>query len=139
MDVPIPQQEFLATIAAQLTFGPLVEGAAAVLVSDSSTSVHVLDHDGANLPQMQHLHLVSLAPPLPQCFSHARHGFGESNPAADFASRGRFAELAELAAQLGVRLTRLPVPAVFDAILREFHAVFPDRIPRKQPERLARP
>jgi hypothetical protein len=84
---------------------------------------------------MQHLHLVSLAPPLPQCFSHVRHGYGESNPAADFASRGRFAELAELAAQLGVRLTRLPVPAVFDVILREFHAAFPDRVPRTQPER----
>jgi len=107
----------------------------AVLGSDSSTSIHVLDHDGANSPQMQHLHLVSLAPPLPQCFSHARHGYGEPNPAAAFAPRGRFAELAALAAQLGVRLVRLPVPAVFDAILREFHAAFPDRVPRKQPER----
>ena len=90
MDVPIPQQEFLATIAAQLTFAQLFEGAAAVLVSDSSTSVHVLDHDGANSPQMQHLHLVSLRQTAPQCFSHARHGYGESNPAADSASRSRF-------------------------------------------------
>ena len=70
---------------------------------------------------------------MPQCFAHARHGYGESNPAADFASRGRFAELAELAAQLGVRLARLPVPDMFDVILREFHAAFPDRPPRKQP------
>jgi hypothetical protein len=50
---------------------------------------------------MQHLHLVSLAPPLPQCFSHVRHGFEESNPAADFASRGRFAQLAEMLRRIG--------------------------------------
>jgi hypothetical protein len=57
----IPQLEFLAVIAAQLTFRRLVGSAPMMLLTDSETSFHVLDHDGAQHPHMQHLHLEYLA------------------------------------------------------------------------------
>ena len=57
---PIPQLEFLAVIAAKLTFRRLVGSAPMMLLTDSETSFHVLDHDGARHEHMQYLHLVYL-------------------------------------------------------------------------------
>jgi hypothetical protein len=121
---PIPQQEFLAIIAGKLTFGPIIGSARAELTSDSKTSVDVITNDGAHSEQMQWLQLASEAPSIPQCFAHTRHGFGECNPLADFASRGRFAELRELSAQLGLSARELVVPPEFTVILERFRDRF---------------
>ena len=124
---PIPQQEFLAIVAGKLTFGPIIGAALAELTSDSKTSVDVISNDGAHSEQMQWLQVASEAPAVPQCFAHTRHGFGECNPLADFASRGRFAELHELSSQLGISARELEVPPEFTVILERFRDRFGER------------
>ena len=114
----IPQLEFLAIIAATLLFRPLLAGAVAVLVTDSITSFHVIANDGAHSPEMQFLHLelqrIIGAQPV---FAETRHGYGETNPCADLASRGRLKELHELCAQLGVTPLRADLPSEFAEIV----------------------
>jgi hypothetical protein len=52
------------------------------------------------------------------------HVYGDGNPAADMASRGRFRDLALLCAQLGVHAERVPVPAAAMAFLASVRAAF---------------
>jgi hypothetical protein len=55
----------------------------------------------------------------PPIFSETRHGYGETNPCADFASRGRFRELYELCSQLGVTPSRVAIlPEFMDTLAR---------------------
>ena len=119
---PIPQLEFLAVIAAKITFRRLVSEAPMMLLTDSETSFHVLDHDGARHEQMQHLHLEYLA--SGGTFNGASHTYGDANPFADFASRGRIDELRELAAQHGTRARELLVPDEFADVLARFRDQF---------------
>ena len=120
---PIPQLEFLAIIAAQLTCLPLVTGTRTMLVTDSETSFNVLNNDGAHHPQMQHLHREYLSAGK-RVFDGHRHVYGDGNPFADLASRGRIDELRELAAQHGIRARELPVPPEFLSILQRFRRRF---------------
>ena len=140
---PIPQQEMLATIAGQFTFSGPIAGARSVLTTDSKTSHDVIDHDGAHSAQMQWLHLESLRPTTPQCFSFVRHGRGDSNPGADYASRGLFDKLFELSAQLHVTARRLEVPSAFSDILVRFRDAFGARYacdaPTARPRTLGTP
>ena len=118
LDHPIPQLEFLAVIAAKLTFCRLVGAASMMLLTDSETSFHVLDHDGARHEHMQRLHLEYLAGG--DVFDGANQTYGDSNPCADLASRGRIKELLELAVQHGIRARELFVPDEFVEVLSRF-------------------
>ena len=85
-------------------------GASNALRSDALSSLSILEHDSAWSPEMQLIYaetrkLSAYATLAPRIV--ASHVFGEANPAADFASRGMFCELAELCAALGVAPTRL--------------------------------
>ena len=122
---PIPQLEFLAVIAAKLTFRRLVGSAPMMLLTDSETSFHVLDHDGARHEHMQYLHLVYLLDG--GAFDGAAHTYGDANPFADFASRGRLNELHELAAQHGIQARELLVPDAFVEVLARFRDSFGPR------------
>ncbi len=112
------QLEFLAIIATKLTFRRLVGAAPMMLLTDSETSFHVLDHDGAHHEHMQHLHPEYLAGG--DVFDGAAHSYGDSNPFADLASRGRIEALLELAAQHGIRARELFVPDEFVEVLSRF-------------------
>ena len=57
-------------------------------------------------------------------FGAITHLYGEMNPFADLASRGRLDELKSLAAQPGIRTTRLPVPEKLMSLLGSFRARF---------------
>ncbi len=65
-------------------------------LADYETSLHVFDHDSARKEHMQHLHLEYFA--NGGVSDGAAYTYGDSNPFADFASRGRLDELHELAA-----------------------------------------
>jgi hypothetical protein len=129
---PIPQQEMLAIILGEMLFGPIIVGALVQchLSSDSKTSVDVLTNDGAHTEQMQFLHEHYTG----KIFASVAHVFGEANPQADFASRGRFDELFELAAQLGVSPRRLEVPPVFIFCLEAFRERFGPRYAVPKPQ-----
>ena len=121
----IPQLEFLAIIAAAIAYRNTLAGATAVLVTDSITSFHVIHNNGARSAEMQwlHLELKRVIGRVP-IFAETRHGYGETNPAADLASRGRLAELRELCEQVGVQPIEIDLPEEFHAILRRFRARF---------------
>jgi hypothetical protein len=121
----IPQLEFLAIIASAICFGPALTGAASVLVTDSDTCFRVLSNDGAHAPEMQWLHLEFFRTAATAAvFSEVRHGYGETNPCADLASRGRLRELHELCSQLGITPTRISLSPAFASILARFLTTF---------------
>ena len=124
LGVPIVQLEFLAIILGHMLFLPLVGDGHAVLMTDSETSAKIAANDGARTPMTQWLHeqLISLLPA--RSFDAITHLYGEMNPFADLASRGRLPELVALAQQLGIRTTRLEPPSAFDALLAAFRARF---------------
>jgi len=117
----IPILEFLAAICAALAFRPLIGGARAVLVTDPETCSKAIRNDGAHTANMQFLHgEFDAAQGADSTFSSVAHGYGEVNPFADLASRGRLQELHELCAQHGIRASRLPAPPEFLAVLDRF-------------------
>ena len=107
-----------------MLFLPLVGDGHAVLMTDSETSAKIAANDGARTSMTQWLHeqLISLLPA--RSFDAITHLYGEMNPFADLASRGRLPELVALAQQLGIRTTRLETPPAFDALLAAFRARF---------------
>ena len=123
---PIPQLEFLATVCAVIVFRALIGRARAMLVTDSETSFNVLDHDGAHSEEMQFIHVEferaksTSSPSGSTCFDGVRHSYGEANPFADLASRGRLAELLALCRQHGFAPVVRTVPADFDDVLARF-------------------
>ncbi|MFZ9087199.1 MAG: hypothetical protein ACO3C6_11785, partial [Steroidobacteraceae bacterium] len=126
---PIPQLEFLAIIAATIVFREVLDGALAVLVTDSITCQLVICNNSAHADEMMWLHreLLSVIGDRP-VFAETRHGYGETNPCADLASRGRLAELTALCGQLGVKPIRRPMPAQqFQDILHRFRGRFGKR------------
>ena len=125
---PIPLLEFLGIVAAAICLPAVLLGAPAVLITDSITCALAINHDSAHTEEMQWLHMAFLAANGPtETLAEVRHGYGETNPGADLPSRGRLAELAELGRQLGVRLTRLPTPPAFDAVVGRFLRRFGER------------
>jgi len=125
---PIPQLEFLAVILGLMVFRPIAGLCRCVNVTDSETTFNVVDHDGANNEQMQWLHVeYEKASVEVGAFDQLRHGFGETNPFADLASRGRLRELYALARQMGIAVTRLPIPLAFQSVLDRFVAEFGER------------
>ena len=144
LGVPIVQLEFLAIILGHMVFLPIVAGGRAVLMTDSETSSKITDNDGAHTAMTQWLHDRLLYQQTSSKFDAITHLYGEMNPFADLASRGRLDELKALAAQLGIRTTRLPVPEQFMSLLDSFRTRFgpmpaqPDALrARVRPERNA--
>ena len=107
---PIPVLEFLAIVAAAFVFPKILCGAPTVLVTDSLPSSMAFNNDGAHTEEMQwvHLELIS-ATAASQVFAATRHGYGETNPCVDLASRGRLAELHELYKAIGDRRPAPPL------------------------------
>jgi hypothetical protein len=125
---PIPVLEFLAIVAAAVVFPLILCGARAVLVTDSLTSSLAINNDGAHTDEMQWVHtkLIEITAATP-VFAATRHGYGETNPCADLASRGRLEELHELCAQLGVTPRRLEMPPAFSDLFLLFRSTFGPR------------
>jgi integrase len=125
---PIVQLEFLGIILAHMTFSPIVGKARHVLVTDSETSWKIIVNDSARKDETQWLHEALLRVKASHgCFDQIRHGYGETNPFADLASRGRLRELIDLAKQMGIKTTRLPIPSKFLSLLDAFKAEFGPR------------
>jgi hypothetical protein len=92
------------------------------------TSHLILVNDAAHTDQTQFLHLEFLrANTLKNGelrVRGTRHVFGESNPFADFASRGRISELHLLAEQMGIKSMEIPPAEEFYAVLDRFRERF---------------
>jgi hypothetical protein len=132
----IPQLEFLAIIAATILYRSTLAGSMAVLVTDSLTSRDVINNFGARCPETQWLHseLLRVLGGVP-VFAETRHGYGETSPCADLASRGRLHELHDLCAQLDVQPVRLDLPEEFIDILHRFRVRFGPKFARPGAER----
>jgi len=125
---PIVQLEFLGNILGVMVFRLIVGLGRGVLVTDSETTSKILDNDGARTEQTQWLHeAFERTCATFGAFDQHRHGHGETNPFADLSSRGRLREMFALAAQMGIKVTRLPVPPAFLALLDDFRTEFGQR------------
>ena len=125
---PIPQLELLGIICATYVFADATAGCLTDLISDSDTSVKVISNDGAHHPEMQWLHLeYDTSNARHRTVDGVRHARGDLNAPADLASRGRLPELLSLAAHLGIKPVRLPVPDGFLDVLRRFEAAHGSR------------
>ena len=125
---PIVQLEFLGIILGHMVFAPLLRVGRGILVTDSETSWKIIANDGAHTDETQWIHdqFVSTCG-NGTSFSKVVHGYGETNPYADLASRGRLRELFALARQMGITATRLDIPTAFIDLLAAFKARFGPR------------
>jgi hypothetical protein len=125
---PIAQLEFLGNILGVMVFRPIVGLGRGVLVTDSETTYKILDNDGARTEQTQWLHeAFERTCAVFGAFDQHRHGHGETNPFAYLSSRGRLRAMYALAAQMGIKVTRLPVPPAFLALLDNSRTEFGQR------------
>jgi hypothetical protein len=117
----IAQLEFLGSILGVIVFRHIVGLGRGVLVTDSETAFKILDNDGARTEQTQWLHeALERKCAVFGAFDQHRHGYDKTNPFADLSSRGRLRAMYALAAQMGINVTRLPVPPAFLALLCDF-------------------
>lgn len=119
--IPIPPLELAAAginvMIAEPSIGP---AAAATMYCDSSTSVSVLENDSARAPLMQFIHEAVRNFPEFQRLNgrlFATHLFGEGNPFADCASRGKYELLTQLCANIRVTAMRVDIPPAALAFL----------------------
>jgi hypothetical protein len=125
---PIVQLEFPGNILGVMVFRPIVGLGRGVLVTDSETASKILDNDGARTEQAQWLlEAFERTCAIFGAFDQHRHGHGETNAFADLSSRGRLKEMFAFAAQMGVRVTSLPVPPALLALLGDLRTEFGQR------------
>jgi hypothetical protein len=128
LDMPIVLLEFIAFAINFIVFEPWLIGVPVVARSDSLGSVQIFTRLSARTHALQAAHGLLLALPAFAAVSRTlmgvEHLYGDGNPAADMASRGRFRDLALLCAQLGVHAERVPVPAAATAFLASVRAAF---------------
>ena len=126
--IPIAPLEFATWGVAVLTYERYVSGHPVALFSDSLTSTDAIANDSHTSELMQYIahRLFELPSFRALCATGLTvgHLYGEANPLADAPSRGKFALLHELCAQMGIPARRLEVPQQardFFADIRRFH------------------
>jgi hypothetical protein len=132
---------FLAVIFAGLMFGKFLATTSTDLMTVSMISHLILINNAAYPDQTQFLHLEFLrANTLKNgelLVQSTRHVFGESNPFADFASRGQISELHLLAEQMGIKTLESPPAEEFHAVLDRFSERFGHKPSTVKPRRPA--
>ena len=112
--LPIVVLELIAAVVNLQTFAPRLRAARRVIWEvDALAAQMALRRGGAHSADLQVVHEELLALPVFVHMRHrlvCRHTFGEGNPAADAASRGKHAFLRTLCERLGVREHRIEVP-----------------------------
>jgi site-specific DNA-cytosine methylase len=113
--LPIVALEFLAWLVSFIVFYRHIRHHIGIaLCSDSHTSLQVVSKNAAHSPLMQTLHSMLLDTSEFQQLKHkllVGHVYSEGNTLSDHDSRGKYAECRLIAAQLGIRLRTLPIPA----------------------------
>ena len=115
--------EFSAVCLAVVIFCPLLEGLPAIGRIDAKVVSYIMQRSSASSTIMQFIHSWLLGRPEMELPSQLEfeHCFGESNVAADAASRGEHETLEQLAAHLRVRLRRIDVEVLARELLDAMH------------------
>ena len=112
--LPIVVLELIAAAVNVIVFAPTLRDAARVVLEIDALSAQLVLRAGrAHSADLQIVHEEMLKLPEFCGLRHrlvVRHTFGEANPAADAASRGKHAFLHALCARLGVRARRMALP-----------------------------
>ena len=115
--------EMLASCFSSLIFRKLVgEEAKLTLQTDATAAISTLVRETERSEVLVYAHhRVLREEPLRNSLrlTDLGHLFGDANIGADLASRGKWRELEQLARQLRLRLTRLPVPPLLQDILND--------------------
>ncbi|MEM7516340.1 MAG: hypothetical protein AAF368_05390, partial [Planctomycetota bacterium] len=123
LDLSIPFLEILAIALNFLTASLLIQGSSVALYSDSLTATDVLQRDSAKSTLMQVL--TSQLYATDEFRSTAKfitisHCYGEGNPLADAASRGKARELMATCTALGIHPRRLGLSTPAQRFLASF-------------------
>ena len=121
LELPIAVLELVGVVVNFVMFaGAVPRPAVLALVTDSLTSADAMRGETARSRAMQAVHHWLVQSPL---FADLDgrvlvvHGYGDGNPAADMASRGKFDELRQLCRQLRLHAQRLEAPVALARLL----------------------